>query len=153
MFLNFIKRRKRAKEAEPSSSCVTGQYKKSDESTNDTYRSNVNERCDVKENIVNRTIHGVSVGGSLFNLTELFEKKSRIPNPWNTLRRSKHQLNSIKPKQETLGQNTRNKDDIRLQNHCKLDQYQSSPSLFSPNLTIRTDNKEDQKETTIFPAI
>ena len=58
----------RVKEAELSSSCVTGQYRKSDESTSDNDRSKVNERCGGKENIVNATVHLVSKTGSLFNL-------------------------------------------------------------------------------------
>ena len=59
----------RVKEAELSSSCVTGQYKKADESTSDNDRSKVNEKCGGKENVVNASVHGVSTGGSLFNLT------------------------------------------------------------------------------------
>ena len=48
---------------------MTGQYKKSDESTSDNDRSKVNERCGEKENVVNASVHCVSTGGSLFNLT------------------------------------------------------------------------------------
>jgi hypothetical protein len=59
----------RVKEAELSSSCVTGQYKKSDESTSDNDRSKVNERCGGKENNVNGSVNSVFTGGSLFNLT------------------------------------------------------------------------------------
>ena len=48
---------------------MTGQYKKSDESSSDNDRSRLNERCGGKENVVNGSVHGVSTGGSLFNLT------------------------------------------------------------------------------------
>ena len=64
----------RVKEAELSSSCVTGQYKKADESTSDNDRSEVNERFGGKENIVNVNVHSVSKGGSLFNLTGMQNK-------------------------------------------------------------------------------
>ena len=87
-----------------------------------------------------------------FAFPEFFEKKSYIPNPWNTLRRSKHQLNSIKPKQEKLEQNTRNKDGVRLQNHRKLDQYRSSPSLLGPDSGIRTGNKRRSEGDKYFPS-
>ena len=83
---------------------------------------------------------------------ELFEKKSCIPNPWNTLRRSKHQLNSNKPNQETLTQNAINKDGIRLQNHRKLDQYRSSPSLLGPNSGISNGNKRRSEGDKYFPS-
>jgi hypothetical protein len=44
---------------------VTGQYKKSDESTSDNDRSKVNKRCGGKEDVVNGSVHTVSTGGSL----------------------------------------------------------------------------------------
>ena len=50
---------------------MTGQYKKSDESTSDNDRSKVNERCGGKEKIVNGSVHSVGKGGSLFNLTSM----------------------------------------------------------------------------------
>ena len=48
---------------------MTGKYKKSDESTSDNDRSEVNERCGGKEYLVNGSVHGLSTGHSLFNLT------------------------------------------------------------------------------------
>ena len=59
----------RVKAAELSSLSVTGQYKKSDESTSDNDTTKVNERCGGKENVVNCSVHGLSTGHSLFNLT------------------------------------------------------------------------------------
>jgi hypothetical protein len=52
-----------------------------------------------------------------FLFAELFEKKSRISNPWNALRRSKHQFSDVTQKQEELRQIAKNKNDIRVKNH------------------------------------
>jgi hypothetical protein len=54
---------------------VTGQYKKSDESTSDNDRSKVNEIYGEKENIVNGNSNSVGKGGSLFNLTGMQNTK------------------------------------------------------------------------------
>jgi len=148
-----MKRRKRVKEAELSSSSVTGQYKKSDESSSDNDRSRLNERCGGKENVVNGSVHGVSTGGSLFNLTELFEKKSRIPNPWNTLRRSKHQSSDVTQRNETLRPNSKIKNDVRLKNLQKLDLYRSSPSILGPDLNFKTVNKRRSEGDKYFPSL
>jgi hypothetical protein len=86
----------------------------------------------------------------------LFEKKSRIPNPWNTLRRSKHQSSDLAPKQEALKQNSQkynNKNEIRLKNLQKHELYQSSPSLLGPDLHFKTVNKRRSEGDKYFPSL
>jgi len=75
--LDFLRRWRRVTEPGLPSPSVTGQYKKSDESTNDNDESTndndettkVNERTDGKKNVVRRTVHRLSTGGSNLNLS------------------------------------------------------------------------------------
>ena len=58
---------------------MTGQYKKSDESTKDNdERTTVNESPDRKKNVVKRTVSKLSIAGSKLNLSGIEQYKIRF---------------------------------------------------------------------------
>ena len=58
---------------------MTGQYKKSDESTKDNdERTTVNESPDRKKNVVKRTVSRLSIAGSKLNLSGIEQYKIRF---------------------------------------------------------------------------
>jgi len=151
MFRDFFKRRKRVKEDEVSSATVPGQYTQTDCSSSGDDRRTLNERCDGKENIVNGSVHELSTGGSVFNIAELFEKKKYLPNPLNTLRRTKYHPSDIKERKDKLGPNVDTKNEVKRRKKTNLNLYRSSPSLLGPDFKSKAVNKRKSEGDKYFP--
>jgi len=140
MVLDFLRRWRRVTEPELPSTSVTGQYSKSDESTGDNDRT-LTGRCGGGGNkiMLDKKARRVSTGSSDNNLIDVFDKKqSVIPNPWNSLRRSK--VANVTHK-EAAKQDTRNKDSIILTKCTRAGLYLSSPSL------LHTTDNQDSHQT------
>jgi len=137
--LEFFRRWKRVTEPGLPSPSVTGQYKKSDESTTDNDETTkLNEETDGKKGVVKRTAHRLSTGNSNINLSDLFHTKSSVPVSWNSLKRLKVADTTHK---EAQSQVVRHKKRGTLQKDARSCLYLSSPSLLDSNNQYRSVNK------------